>query len=270
VNRRLTGVLQRWVALVCLLGVWELAARSAGNVYLPPPSKIAEQGVELWFSGPARNLFLTQTWFNDILPSLSRVLGGWLIAAAIGITVGTAIGRSRTGMDYVGPLFAFMRAIPPVMLVPVFIVVFGLYTEMKLATIVFGAVWPILLNTVDGVRSVDPLQADTARSFRTPRHRWILLVVLPAALPTIFAGLRLSLSISLLLMVVSELVGRTSGIGYQLIYAQRQFDFTIMWAWIVLLGILGYVLNALLLVVERRVLGWQPSRHTERSLAVGG
>jgi ABC-type nitrate/sulfonate/bicarbonate transport system permease component len=269
-NRQVASMVQRWVALICLVVVWEFAARSAGTVYFPPPTKIAETGAELWFSGPPRDLFLTQTWFDDILPSLARALGGWAIAAVIGIALGTALGRSRTGMDYVGPLFGFMRAIPPVTLIPVFLVLFGIYNEMKLATIVFGTMWPVLMNTVDGVRSVDPLQAETARSFRTPRHRWIFAVVLPAAMPKIFAGLRLSLSIALLLMVVSELVGRSSGLGYQLIFAQRQFDFAIMWAWIVFLGFLGYGLNSLLLIVERRVLAWQPSRHTERAMQVGG
>lgn len=267
---KLVNTAQRWLVFFGAIVVWELAARLAGDVYFPPPTEIARASGELWFSGPATQLWLAETVFDDILPSLARTIGGWLIAAAIGITLGTMLGRSRTGMDYVGPLFAFMRAIPSPTLIPVFVGLFGVYTSMKLATIVFGAVWPILLNTVDGVRSVDPLQADTARSFRTPRHRWIGMVVLPAALPKIFAGLRLSLSIAVLLMVISELVGRTSGIGYQLIFAQRQFDFTIMWVWIVLLGILGYGLNALLLLVERRMLNWQPSRHTERSVQAGG
>lgn len=267
-NKRLLWILQRWIVLVCLVGAWELAARLAADVWFPPPTKIIDQGIELWFSGPGPDV--KHVWLVDILPSLGRTLGGWLIAAAIGITLGTALGRSRTGMDYVGPIFAFMRSIPPVTLVPVFVVLFGIYTEMKLTTIVFGAVWPILMNTVDGVRSVDPVQTDTARSFRTPRYRWIGSVVLPAALPKIFAGLRVSLSIAVLLMVVSELVGKTSGIGYRLVFAQRQFDFTIMWAWIVLLGILGYGLNALLLIVERRMLRWQPSRHTQRRLQAGG
>jgi len=270
VNRRLIWLLQRWAVLIVALAVWELAARRGNSVYFPPPTKIFEQGWELWFGGPAAHLFLTDTWFKDILPSVGRVIGGWLLAAFIGITLGTALGRSRTGMDYVGPLFAFIRAIPPPTLIPLFLLLFGIDTAMKLATIVFGAVWPILLNTVDGVRSVDSVQTETARSFRTPRHRWIAMVVLPAALPKIFAGLRLSLSIAVLLMVISEFVGHTSGLGNQLIFAQHSFDFTIMWAWIVLLGILGYVLNSLFLVLERRVLSWQPSRHTERSLQVGG
>jgi len=265
-NKRLLWIVQRWIVLIVLIGVWELAARLAGDVWFPPPTKIIDQGIELWFTGPD----VKSAWQDDILPSLARALGGWGISVAIGITLGTVLGRSRHGMEYVGPLFAFMRAIPPVILVPVFIVVFGLYTEMKLAVIVFGTIWPILMNTVDGVRTVDSVQTDTARAFRTPRHRWVAMVVLPAALPKIFAGLRVSLSIAVLLMVVSELVGKTSGIGYKLVSAQRQFDFTIMWAWIVLLGILGYGLNALLLVVERRMLRWQPSRHTQRMLQAGG
>ncbi len=101
---------------------------------------------------------------------------------------------------------------------------------------------------------------DTVRSFRIPRSHWVFGVVLPAATPKIFAGLRVSLSLALVLMVVSELVGSTNGIGYRLVFDQRQFDFPAMWAGIVLLGILGYVLNTLLLVVERRALSWQPSQ----------
>jgi ABC-type nitrate/sulfonate/bicarbonate transport system permease component len=269
-SRQLVWLVQRWMVFLGAVVVWEVGARLAGNTYFPPPTAILEMGYQLWFTGPASDLFLTKTWFDDILPSLARVLGGFAIAAVLGIALGTALGRSRTGMQYVGPLFAFMRAIPPVTLIPVFIGLFGIDDEMKLATIVFGSIWPILLNTVDGVRSVDPVQTDTARSFRTSRQQWVTMVVLPAALPKIFAGLRLSLSIAVLLMVVSELVGRTSGLGYQLIFAQRQFNFTVMWAWIVLLGIIGYGLNALFLVVERRVLAWQPSRHTERSVQAGG
>jgi ABC-type nitrate/sulfonate/bicarbonate transport system permease component len=267
---KVVSAAQRWLVFLGAVGLWELATHWSHDPYFPPPSEIAKMGKELWFSGPASDLFLTKAWSEDIVPSISRILGGWLIAVVIGVSLGTALGRSKTGMDYVGPIFAFMRAIPPPTLIPVFLLLFGIDNEMKIATIVFGSVWPILLNTVDGVRSVDAVQTDTARSFRTPRHRWITLVVLPAALPKIFAGLRLSLSIAVLLMVISELVGKTGGIGNQLVFSQRSFDFTMMWAWIVLLGVLGYVLNNLLLIVERRMLDWQPSRHTERRVQVGG
>jgi ABC-type nitrate/sulfonate/bicarbonate transport system permease component len=245
---------------VGLLVVWEVATRLAGDVFFPPPSQIAVAGWQLWFSGPASRLFLGGAVFDHVFPSLIRVIGGWLLAALIGVALGTALGRSRHGMDYLGPIFAFFRAIPPPMLVPVFMVLFHIGPGMQFATIIFGSLWPVLLNTVDGVRSVDKVKYETARSFRTPNRYWIGMVVLPAAMPKIFAGLRLSLAVSLILMVVSELVGAYEGIGYALLNAQRTYDFGVMWAWIVLLGVLGYGFNALLLTAERRVLAWQPAR----------
>jgi ABC-type nitrate/sulfonate/bicarbonate transport system permease component len=172
-------------------------------------------------------------------------------------------------MDYCGPLLAFVRAVPVPVLVPVFITLLGIGAPMQVSVIVFGVLWPILLNCVDGVRSVDQTKVDTARAFRVSRVQWILGVVLPAALPKIFAGLRVSLSLGLVLMVVSELVGATNGIGYQLIFSQHQFDFPTMWAGIVLLGVLGYVLNSLLLAAQRRVLTWQPDAETQPANAGG-
>lgn len=239
-------------ALVFLaaVAIWQVAAWLAGSVYFPTPWQIAHHGWHLWFTG--------DTLSADILPSLARVLGGWAIAVVLGVAVGTALGRTRTGMQYVGALFAFFRAMPSPALLPVFIVLAGLGNDMKLALIVFGCVWPVLLNTVDGVRSVDPVKTDTARSYRIPRVQWVTMVVLPAALPKIFAGLRLSLAIAVILMVVSEMVGDTTGIGYRLRFAQTQFAFLDMWAWIALLGIIGYGLNTALLAVERRALRWQP------------
>jgi ABC-type nitrate/sulfonate/bicarbonate transport system permease component len=256
----MNDALLRSAVLVPALAAWEAATRLAGSAFFPPPSAIATAAARLWFSGPARQAFLTDTVYEDVLPSVGRVLGGWTIAAVLGIAAGIALGRSRVAVDYVGPQFAFARAIPPPTLIPVFLVLFGIGTTMQVATIVFGALWPVLLNAVDGARSLDRVQEETARSLRTPLVHRTVLVVLPAALPKIFAGLRLSLSIAVLLMVVSELVGAANGIGYELMFAQRQFDFPVMWAWIALLGFVGYGLNTLLLLVERRVLRWQPSR----------
>jgi len=246
----MTRVVQQWAVFVVAIAVWQVAAGAASSVYFPTPWQIAHHGWRLWLTG--------DTLTEDVLPSLARVLGGWAIAVALGVVAGTALGRTRTGMQYVGALFAFFRAMPSPALLPVFIVLAGLDNDMKLALIVFGCVWPVLLNTVDGVRSVDPVKTDTARSYRIPRVQWVTMVVLPAALPKIFAGLRLSLAIAVILMVVSEMVGDTTGIGYRLRFAQTQFAFLDMWAWIALLGIIGYGLNTALLAVERRALRWQP------------
>jgi ABC-type nitrate/sulfonate/bicarbonate transport system permease component len=144
------------------------------------------------------------------------------------------------------------------MLVPVFFVLFKIGTQMELATIVFGSVWPVLVNAVDGARSVDATKVATGRAFRIGRVRWITTVVLPAAAPKIFAGLRISLAIALVLMVVAELIGSTDGLGYRIVTAQDDSTFPIMWAGIVTIATIGYVFNRLLVFAERRVLSWHP------------
>ncbi|GAA4415495.1 ABC transporter permease [Actinokineospora soli] len=257
----LTRLTQRWAVFVLAVAAWELATRIAGDLFFPPPSEIAPTMVDLWFSSA----------FGDhIVPGVGRMLLGWALAAVIGVALGILLGRSARAMAYLGPLFNFLRSIPPPLLVPFFVASVGV-TNMQLPTIVFGAVWPVLLNTVDGARGVDATKAETARVFRLTAAQWTLGVVLPAALPKVFAGLRLSLSISLIVMVISELVGAVNGIGYLLALAQQSFALPEMWAWILTLGILGYLFNTLLLAAERRALAWQP-RHTleAQTTATGG
>ncbi|MDQ2587807.1 ABC transporter permease [Saccharothrix yanglingensis] len=251
---------QRWGVFVGLVVVWELVTWYADDPFFPRPTVIAEAARELWFTGPLNTLFLTDTVFEHVFPSVGRLLAGWAMAAVIGISLGVALGRSPKGMQYAGPLLTFMRSIPPPALVPVFLLLFNVGTQMQLVTIVFGVLWPILLNSVDGARSVDATKYETSAVFRIPKPQWVLGVVLPSAAPKIFAGLRVSLSLSLVLMVVSELVGTDNGIGSQLLVAQREFDFPDMWAGIILLGVLGYALNTVLLAFERKALAWQPKQ----------
>ena len=127
---------------------------------------------------------------------------------------------------------------------------------MKVFVIVAGCVWPILLNTIDGVRGVEPTMLEMSRSYGVSRLRSWGQVLLPAALPQIFSGLRAALSIALILMVISEMVASTNGIGFFVLNAQRTFAIPEMWSGIILLGVLGYSLNGLLVLVERRILRW--------------
>jgi ABC-type nitrate/sulfonate/bicarbonate transport system permease component len=214
----------------------------------------------LWFSGPATHLFLTPDAAGNILPSLGRVLAGLAIATAIGLPLGIALGRSPVVTSYLNPLLQFVRALPVVTMAPVFIVLFKIGTPMEVATIAFGTVWPILLNTIDGAATVDPVQLETGLAFQLSAWQRLAWVIVPAALPKAFAGFRLSLSLSLILMVFAELVGSSNGIGYEMSNASNSFDMTFLWSTIVLLGILGYLLNALLGGAERLVLRW----HTDR------
>jgi ABC-type nitrate/sulfonate/bicarbonate transport system permease component len=265
---RLAGNLaQRWVPFILLIGLWEAVTRVSDSPFFPPPGEIAAKTHELWLSGPANRLFLTDLAIDNLLPSLGRMALALAGSAVVGIGVGIALGRSERVFAYLNPILQFSRAIPPPTLVPVFIVLFELGTQMQVASIIFSAIWPILLNTADGARSVTPLQMDTAEVFRFSAVDRIRYIVIPSALPKIFAGLRLALSLSLILMVFSELLpGTTNGIGFQLTDAQTRSDMPAMWSVIVLLGALGYLLNTILLAVERRVLGRRRPAQTTRKV----
>ena len=241
---------------IALVIVWEYAARKAGSIFFPPPSEILHRAATLWLSGPPQRLFLSDSVFQDVIPSLLRLMGGWALAVLIGVPLGILIGRSRNLSDLVNPALQFLRAIPGPALIPIFIILLGTESTMRVTLIAFGSVWPILLNTIEGTRTVDPVQLDTVQAFRIPRHARLWRVVLPAALPKIFAGMRVSLALAVILMVVSELVASTSGIGYRIQNAQIMFLLTDMWCGIVLLALIGYALNWLFLKFEKRVLGW--------------
>jgi ABC-type nitrate/sulfonate/bicarbonate transport system permease component len=255
-RRRTAEISGKWLVFAACVALWQLASVSAQEPYFPTPQIIGSKMVDLWLSGPASHLFLTEAVAVDVVPSVLRLLAGFLGASVIGVTLGLVLGRSDKIYAYLSPTLNFLRSIPPPMLLPLFIVLFKDDTTMQLAMIIFGIIWPILLNTIDGAHTLDETVVETTRSMRLTKPRFLASVVFPAALPKIFAGLRVSLSLALILMVISELQGGFDGVGAQMIYAQRNFDLPAMWAGIVLLGILGYVLNALLLAVQNRVIGW--------------
>ena len=236
--------------LIGLFAVWQILAILADDAVLWPAfTDVAARLWETWLSNPT-------AWTERLAPSLGRLLAGWLGAVVVGVTAGTIIGLSRQARDYVEPTLDFLRAIPPPALLPLFIVLLGIGDGMKIAMIGFGVVWPILLNTVDGVSSVEPLHRDTGRVYRIGRWDVLSRIVLPAATPKIFAGLRISLSIAVILMVISEMVATVNGVGFELVQAQRSFRTLDVWAGIVLLGMIGWALNAALAAVEHAVLGW--------------
>jgi ABC-type nitrate/sulfonate/bicarbonate transport system permease component len=247
---------RHWLVLAGAVGIWQLWARHRDSPYFPPPSVIVPQMRQLWFSGPASHLFLTRDATSNVVPSLIRVLVGLGIAVAVAVPLGIALGRSPVVTGFCDPLLHFARSIPVVTAAPLFIALFKIGTEMEVATIVAGTVWPLLLNTIDGAGRLDPVKLETARAFRLSRWDRLTRLIIPAALPKIFTGLRLSLSLSLILMVFSELIGSTNGIGYEMSSASGQFNLPVFWAVLVLLGILGYALNAVLYAVERLILRW--------------
>ncbi|MBO3746760.1 ABC transporter permease [Streptosporangiaceae bacterium NEAU-GS5] len=265
-NARVTRALWKIGVVAAVVAMWEWRARAAENVYFPPPTAILARMREAWFSGPFTHAFLTDEAIANFPPSLGRMFGGWGLACLAGIVLGVALGRSDTLAAFVDPLIQFGRAVPPPTLIPIFLVLLKADTRVQLATIMYGVIWPVLINTIDGARYIDRLHDDTAQVFGLTRAQRLFRIILPAAAPKIFAGLRLSLALSLILIVVSELAGgSTNGIGYELLVAKSMYDLAGMWGVIVLLGLLGYLFNASFLLVERRVLAWhrkQSDPHT--------
>jgi ABC-type nitrate/sulfonate/bicarbonate transport system permease component len=220
-------------------------------------------GSDVFYFPPLKDVLTTfkDTWLfdrvgSDVVPSLVRLFIGYFIAVAVGVGGGIALGLSPVLRRTTAPIVEFLRAVPAPALLPFALLVLGVGNDSKIFVIAFVCLWPILLNAVDGVAGVDPTLVDTGRVYRIPARDRLRHVVLPAAAPQIFAGMRTSLSLALILMVISEMVASSNGIGYFVLQSQRSFAIPEMWSGIILLGILGYAFNAVFLLLERRALAW--------------
>jgi ABC-type nitrate/sulfonate/bicarbonate transport system permease component len=245
-RRWLAVGLEVTVPLLALL-LWGLLSADSDTYYFPPLTDILSTFADTW---------VFEQVGSDVVPSLERMGAGYAIAAVVGVGGGLLLGMSRRARLAAMPIVEFLRAIPPPALLPFAILVIGVGSSMKIFIIAFVCVWPILLNAIDGVRGIDPILDDTTRVYGIASRDRVRRVMLPAAAPQIFAGMRTSLSLALILMVISEMVASTNGIGYFVLQSQRSFAIPEMWSGILLLGILGYVLNAAFVLIERRVLRW--------------
>jgi ABC-type nitrate/sulfonate/bicarbonate transport system permease component len=230
-----------------LLVVWWLASDGSQNPFWPPLRTILTTFPDVWTGARLR---------SDVVPSLLRLAAGFAVAGVAGTALGTVIGSYRRVRAFCEPVLEFLRAVPPPVLVPVIMLFAGIGDTMKIVVIASGCVWPVLLNTVEGVRAVDSVMADTARSYGVKGVARLRHVVLRSASPQIFAGLRQALSVGIILMVISEMFAASNGIGFTVVQFQRSFAIAGMWTGILVLGLLGFVLSVLFQLVERRVLGW--------------
>ncbi len=233
---------------IAILAAWQLWTVQAADPNFPRLSTILVEFQKLW---------LFSEFGTHVVPSLKRIVLGFAIATVVGVGIGVPLGMSRWTRAFAMPHVEYWRAMPPPALLPISIVLLHSIGDVqKVSFIAFFCLFPILLNTMDGVRAIDPTMLETARSFNVPRRERIRRLVLPAAMPQIAAGMRTSLSLAVIIMVVAEYFSSTNGVGYVLLNAKNTFEFTPMWAAIVLIGLLGYGLNLLFLLVERRVLAW--------------
>lgn len=245
----------RWLGLLPLLALalgLELAGRSqAVNIaLLPLPSAVFTRLADILASGAL---------FEPLLQTTLLLATAFVIASALAIVTGLVVGRSQFAYHLLEPTLELIRPLPKPALLPPLMLLLGIGAAMKITIVGLAVFFPVFINTVQGVRGVDPVMVDVGRTFRLSRTALVLRIVLPAALPLIFTGLRIAVGLGLIVVVIAEMLAGTGGLGYLVLDMQRMFRVVDMYAWLIILAVYGFGLNSLFLVAERRLLRWHPS-----------
>ncbi|WP_454788495.1 ABC transporter permease [Mycolicibacterium lutetiense] len=243
-------LLRPTVVVAAFLALWEAAprVRLVDKVFLPPFSEV----VSAWFT-----LLGNGQLAEHVSASLSRALVGLAIAIVVSIPLGVAIAWYRPVAEFLNPILELFRNTAALALLPVFILILGIGETSKVALVIYAASFPILLNTISGVRTVDPLLIKSARSLGLSPIRLFQKVILPAAVPTIFTGLRMAAASSILVLIAAEMVGAKAGLGYLITASQLNFQIPNMYAGIVTIALVGVAFNGIVVAIEGRLSGWR-------------
>lgn len=217
-------------------------------ILLPPPDAVLRTGIKMVESGELQ---------QHILASMSRVVQGFLLAAVLGVLVGTAVGRSRVLEHLVDPMLELLRPIPPLAFLPMMVLWFGIGEASKIAFIAYAAFFPIFTTTVEGIKYVDPILIRAASSLGASERDIFRYVILPAATPNIITGLRIGFGLSFFVIVAAEFIAADSGLGYLINDARTFFLVSQMLLGAAVIGIIGFIVNVLLRRVETYLLRWR-------------
>jgi len=241
------------VVAAAFVGLWQLAAnyRVFPPTFLPGPYQSV---VALWKGLAGRALL--DMWIETGI----RMLVGWLLASLLGIVIGTAISLSSRLEAYLAPTLEFLRPLPASAILPLAISIFGLSETTVLVVIAFAAIWPVLLNTYQGVKAVEPQLVEVSRSLELPELVFVRKIALPASMPQILSGMRLGLTTSLIITVVGEMLAGLQGLGGWILAAARNFRGSDLFAGVILLGVTGLLCAAISALMERAILGYSPER----------
>lgn len=237
---------------IALLALWQALASAKVISPLFFPSPVRTLGA-LW-----SQIYQGQLW-EPLTFTISRMVWGWLVASILGVLLGALIASSDLVRRMTHPILEFMRPLPASAIIPVAILAFGLSSTMSTSVIAFGSIWPVLLASVQGFSSVDERLREVASVMRFSTLERFIKVSLPSAMPGILAGARVGLSVALILAVVTEMQASLTGIGQNILMAQRSFKTPDLYAGVVVLGAIGFVTSALIQVLENRVLRWRNS-----------
>src|SRR2546428_35221 len=239
--------------VVVLLGLLEIVVRTGkiSALRVPPPSAIAQRTYDIIASG---------TFLQPLAQTLYLLFTAYFLASALAILLGLLMGRFTAVYNLFEPVVEALRPLPKVALLPPLIMLLGLGHSMKLTIVGLAVFFPVLINTIQGVRGVDPVLIDTARTFGHGRLAILRKVILPASMPLVLAGMRVSLALGLILVTTAEMMAGTGGLGYLILDMQRSFRVQNMYAWLVILAVLGYALNALFVKLEHRATRWAAAK----------
>jgi len=254
---RRPGLVRSATAVAVLVGIvilWQIGTMAAGQRFFPTPLEIIENTPGVLFQTGAGND--AAPFFADVLPSLARMAAGFLGGTVAGVLLGAFLGWFGPARDYAAPITEFLRSVPATAVLPIFIMLLGIGSNMQILFISWGVMWFVLINTTAAVAEIHPTVLDMTKTFRIPKAKVLLRIVLPAASPKIFAGMRIGLTAAMILFVTSEFMGATNGIGYQLIVTQSRFQVLDMWSWMLVIAVAGFLANTILEAIEARVLRW--------------
>lgn len=249
-TRGLAAFGRRSLLLIALLAIWEAAPRLGliDAVFLPPFSDVNAAGWQLAQTGEL---------YDDASASLLRALSGFLVSVVLFVPLGLAVGWYTRLGDLLNQFIEVCRNTAPLALLPVFILLLGIGELSKVTMVVYSCAWPLLLNTIAAVKQVDPLLIKSARTMGATPQQLFRKVILPAALPTIFVGIRLASASAMLVLVASEMVGAKAGLGYLIINSQYSFLIPQMYFGIIGITVIGLAFNAVLEALERRLMRWK-------------
>jgi NitT/TauT family transport system permease protein len=251
-GRGVCRLVTRWAVVAAFLLLWEIAPRAhwVEPAFLPPFSEVLRTAWQLLKNGQLA---------QNVGASLSRSLVGFTLAILYAVPLGLLIGWNRRLAATVSPFLEMLRNTAALALLPVFILLLGIGEASKIAIVLYSCSFPILLNTVSGVRGTDPLLIKSARTMGLSQLQLFYKVILPSAVPTIFVGIRLAGAYSLVVLVAAEMIGAKAGLGYLIIYSQYNFQIPEMYVGIITIMLLGVSFNQILSHIERRLTRWNAS-----------
>ena len=258
--RRLKPTALALIVPLLLLAFWQVATTQQWTRLIPTPAQVGEAMVDFAWGGIFDDAY-SATLMIHLLASMSRVYGGFALAALFALPIGMMVGRLPTARMLLDPFLQLMRPIPVTAWLPLSMILFGLGAKSAFALVCLGAFYPILLNTVFGVRSVDPKLFEAASMLGCKGNAQFFKVVLPAATPSIFTGLRLSLGLAWFVIVVGEMTGVPQGLGAVIMDARTLSRTDLVICGMIVIGVAGYLSDRVVVLVGNRLLRWSPNQH---------